>query len=114
MGPRVINLLLNTIILWYIIGGCVIHLNPHYKLQNSKTHIMNLNLNFKNQIKSQRNKITSFPPNGTTMELVPATEPPLHTAGGKNHVVRKDYLEVKIMMTKITSFSISIKSKIWV
>ena len=68
-----------------------------------------------NQIKSQRNKITFFPPNGIiTLQLVPATEPPLHRAGGKIHVVRKDYLEVKITMTKITSFSISIKSKMWV
>lgn len=68
-----------------------------------------------NQIKSQRNKITFFPPNGIiTFQLVPATEPPLHRAGGKIHVVRKDYLEVKITMTKITSFSISIKSKMWV
>ena len=50
-----------------------------------------------NQIKSQRNKITFFPPNGIiTLQLVPATEPPLHRAGGKIHVVRKDYLEVKI------------------
>lgn len=83
--------------------------------KHSKTHSRNLNLYFINQIKNQRNKITFFPPNSIiTVELLPATEPTLHRVGDKSHVVRKDYLEVKIMVTKITSSSISIKSKIWV
>lgn len=60
---------------------------------------MNLNFYFINQIKSQRNKIIIFPPNGIiTVEPLLATELTLHRAGSKNHVVRKDYLEVKIMV----------------
>ena len=115
MEPRVINLLLNSIILGQVIG----EMFNTFKSTLQVTKQQNTQYEFKpvpyNQIKSQRNKITFFPPNGIiTLQLVPATEPPLHRAGGKIHVVRKDYLEVKITMTKITSFSISIKSKIWV
>lgn len=60
---------------------------------------MNLNFYFINQIKSQRNKIIIFPPNGMiTVKPLLVTELTLHRAGDQNHVVRKDYLEVKIIV----------------
>ena len=39
---------------------CLIHLNPHYKLQNSKTHSMNLNLYLIIKLKAKEIKLLFF------------------------------------------------------